>query len=141
MRTSMLRIKHLAIISTGVMGFTAAAVAADLTEAELKELMVGKTLYLELQAAGSVTGAGGQGAIFYAQDGIAHYKTPKGEMWQGKYSFKGNTQCSDWKQSPNNPCTRYDKQGDTITLINVATGQPRGKVVKTAAGNPEKLGQ
>jgi hypothetical protein len=31
------------------------------------------------------------------------------------------------------------KRGDTITLINVATNQPRCKITKTASGNPEKL--
>ena len=134
-------IKYVAIATTGALGLTAAAVAADLTEAELKSMIVGKTLYLELQAAGSVTGASGQGMIYYAEDGMAHYKTAKGEMWQGKYSFTGSTQCTDWKQASNNPCTRYDKQGDTVTLFNVATGQARGKVLKTAPGNPEKLGQ
>ena len=134
-------IRYFAVAATGALTFTAAAVAADLTDAELKQLIVGNTVYLELQAAGSVTGAGGQGMIFYGPDGTAHYKTPKGEMWQGPYTFKNNTQCTEWKQTPNNACTRYDKQGDTITLINVSTGVPRGKIIKTAPGNPEKLGQ
>jgi hypothetical protein len=62
-------------------------------------------------------------------------------MWQGKYTFKGNTLCTDWKQSPNNPCSRYDKQGDTISIVNVKTGETRAKVVRTAPGNPDKLGQ
>jgi hypothetical protein len=79
--------------------------------------------------------------IFYAPDGRAHFKTPKGELWQGTYTFKGSTLCTDWKQLPNNPCSRYDKQGDAINIVNVATGQARAKVVKTAPGNPEKLGQ
>lgn len=132
---------YAAIAATSTFALTLAANAADLSEAELKDMLVGKTVYLELQAAGSVTGAGGQGAIFYNTNGTAHYKTPKGEIWQGQYTFKANTLCTDWKQAPNNACTRYDKQGDTITLINIATGQPRGKIIKTAAGNPEKLGQ
>jgi len=38
----------------------------------------------------------------------------------------------DWNEVPNNPCSRYDKQGDTITLINVATNQPRCKITKTS---------
>jgi hypothetical protein len=48
---------------------------------------------------------------------------------------KGNTACTDWKQAPNNPRSRYDKQGDTIALVNVATC----KITKTAPGNAEKL--
>ena len=133
-------VKHCAVAATAALALTGLAMAADLTEAEIKDMVVGKTIYIETTA-GSVTGAVGQGTIFYTSDGTAHYKTPKGEMWQGKYSFKGNTLCTDWKQSPNNPCSRYDKQGDTISIVNVATGQARAKIVKTAPGNPEKLGQ
>lgn len=114
------------------------AYAADLKDADIKELISGKSVYLELTAA-SVTGAAGNGVIYYAADGTALYKTAKGEMWHGTWTIKDNQGCVVWKETPNNACTRYDKQGDTITLINVATGQPRGKVTKTAAGNPEKL--
>ncbi len=131
--------KAFAIAATAALGATTIAVAADLNAAQLKELLVGKTAYLELEAAGSVTGAGGQGAIYYSPEGTAFYKTPKGEMWSGPYTFKGDTQCTEWKQTPNNACTRYDKQGDTITLINTSTGKARGKLVKTAPGNPENL--
>jgi hypothetical protein len=67
------------------------------------------------------------------------YKTPKGEMWHGTWTIKDNTACNDWKELPNNACTKYEKEGDTITLINAQTGQTRGKVIKTAAGNAENL--
>jgi hypothetical protein len=66
-------------------------------------------------------------------------KTPTGAMWHGKWEIKGNTACTDWKEKPNNPCVRYDKTGDTITVIDAVSGQTRAKVVKTAAGNAEKL--
>jgi hypothetical protein len=49
--------------------------------------------------------------------------------------------CVDWKETPNNPCTKYVKDGDTINLINMANGQARGKISKIADGNAEKLGQ
>lgn len=127
------------IAAVGALAFSSAVFAADLTEAQLKELIVGKSVYLQLEAAGSATGAGGTGVIYYSPDGIAIYKTPKGEMWNGPYTFKDNTTCIDWKQSPNNACTRYDKQSDTITLFNAKTGVARGKLVKTAAGNAEGL--
>jgi hypothetical protein len=135
-----MRIVARLVIATGVVGLIGSALAADLTEAEIKDLLIGKTVYVETLA-GTSTGAIGQGIIFYAPDGMAHFKTPKGELWQGKYTFKGNTLCTDWKQLPNNPCSRYDKQGDTVNIVNVATGQARAKVAKTAPGNPEKLGQ
>jgi hypothetical protein len=34
---------------------------------------------------------------------------------------------------------RYDKTGNTVTVIDAASGQARAKVVKTASGNAEKL--
>jgi hypothetical protein len=36
-------------------------------------------------------------------------------------------------------CVRYDKTGETVTVIDVTSGQTRAKIVKTAAGNAEKL--
>jgi len=78
---------------------------------------------------------GGQGT----DDGTALYKSAGRGMLHGKWAVKGNTACTDWKEVPNNPCSRYDKQGETITLINVATNQPRCKITKTAPGNAEKL--
>lgn len=112
--------------------------AAELTGAEIKDLVAGKSVYLEYTTA-SATGTAGMGVIYYALDGIALYKTPKGVMWHGTWKINGNTNCHDWKEAPNNPCAKYDKQGDTISVINSATGQVRGKILKTAPGNAEKL--
>jgi len=36
-------------------------------------------------------------------------------------------------------CVRYDKAGDVVTVIDATSGQTRGKIVKTASGNAEKL--
>jgi hypothetical protein len=91
----------------------------------------------ELTATSS--GGAGQGVIYYATDGTALYKTATGVTWHGTWAIKGNTACTDWKERPNNPCTKYDKQGDAITILNAETGQLRGKVLKTAAGNAEKI--
>jgi hypothetical protein len=113
------------------------ATAAELTGAEIKNLISGKSVYLELTA--SITGSQGQGIIYYDSLGTALYKTPKGVMWHGVWKIEGNTVCTDWKESPNNPCSKYDKHGDTITIINVATGVSRGKVTKIVPGNAEKL--
>jgi hypothetical protein len=113
------------------------AAAADLTGAQLKELLAGKSVYLQ-NTATSTAGAG-QGVLYYAADGTALYKTGSGKILHGKWSIKDNTSCIDWKEVPNNACSRYDKQGDTITVFNVATGQARGKVLKIVDGNPEKI--
>jgi hypothetical protein len=113
------------------------AAAAELTGAEIKEIISGKTVYLELTA--SVTGTNGKGVIYYDANGTMLYKTPKGDMWHGTWTIKDNTACNDWKELPNNACTKYDKQGDAIININAQTGQTRGKIVKTAPGNAENL--
>jgi hypothetical protein len=115
-----------------------AAAAAELTGAEVKDTMSGKTLYLETTGQ-SVTGTPGKGVLYYAGDGSALYKTPSGALWHGTWAIKDNTLCTNWKESPNNPCSKYDKQGDAINIINSSTGQVRAKIVKTAPGNAENL--
>jgi hypothetical protein len=119
--------------------FIGTPMAAELTGAEIKDMISGKTVYLETSAAGSVTGASGQGVIYYAPDGTGLYKTPKGVMWHGTWEIKGNANCSTWKEAGNVACSKYDKQGDTVSIVNAETGQVRAKVLKTASGNAEKL--
>jgi hypothetical protein len=114
------------------------ALAAEMTGAEIKDLLSGKTIYLETTA-GSVTGTAGQGVIYYSPDGTALYKTPKGVMWHGNWAIKDNTFCPNWKEASDNACSKYDKQGDTISVINATSGQVRAKILKTAPGNVEKL--
>jgi hypothetical protein len=114
------------------------AVAADMTGAEMKAFLLGKTIYLETTAA-SASGKAGQGVIYWSEDGTALYKTPSGSIMHGKSDFKGNTNCTDWKERPGTSCTRYDKQGDVITVIDAKSGEVRAKIVKTAPGNAEKL--
>lgn len=126
------------VVTAGVVGLVGSALAADMTGAEIKAFLSGKTVYVETTAA-SATGKAGQGVVYWAEDGTALYKTPTGVIWHGKWEIKGNTACTDWKEKPNNPCLRYDKTGDTVTAINAVNGQIRGKVVKTAVGNAEKL--
>ena len=126
-----------AMFAAGSACLVGSAAAADMTGAEIKEYISGKTLYIDFTAASAA--APGQGMIFYAPDGSALYKTGKGDMWHGTWTIKDNTACVVWKELANNACTRYDKAGDVVSIINVATGQVRGKVTKTAAGNAEKL--
>ena len=126
------------IVTAGVAGLIGSALAADMTGADIKAFLSGKTIYLETTAA-SATGKPGQGVIYWAEDGTALYKTPTGAMWHGKWEIKGNTLCADWKERPNNPCTRYDKTGDTVSVLDAVSGQTRAKIVKSAPGNAEKL--
>ena len=126
------------VISTSIVGLVGSAVAGDMTGAEIKAFMSGRTVYLETTTA-SASGKAGQGVIYWGEDGTALYKTPAGSMMHGKWEIKGNTNCTDWKERPGSGCVRYDKIGDAITVIDVASGQTRAKVSKTAPGNAEKL--
>ena len=133
----MRNITRIAIAAAGSVCLIGPAAAAELTGAEIKELISGKTVYLECSAAS--TGGAGQGIIYFAADGSALYKSAGRGMLHGTWAVKENTACTDWKEVPNNPCSRYDKQGDTVSLINVATGLSRCKITKTVPGNAEKL--
>jgi len=126
------------IVTTGVVGLIGSALAADMTAAEIKAFLSGKTVYLEATTA-SASGQAGQGVIYWAEDGTALYKTPNGAMFHGKWEIKGNSNCAEWKERPAMGCVRYDKTGDVVTVIDVASGQARAKIMKTAPGNPEKL--
>lgn len=129
---------HAIIITTGVVGLIGSALAADMTGTDIKAFLSGNTLYLEATAAGSA-GTPGQAVIYFAADGTMLQKTPTGAIWHVKWEIKGATNCTDWKERPNTGCVRYDKNGDTVTVIDAASGQTRAKIVKTAAGNAEKL--
>jgi hypothetical protein len=134
-----MRLINRAVVTAIASGFVlGSAMAADLTGAEIKDLISGKSVYLETTAA-SVTGTPGHGVIYYAADGTALYKTPKGVMWHGTWVIKDNSACVDWKEQPNNGCVKYDKQGNTINIVTATTGQVRAKVEKIAAGNAENL--
>ena len=124
------------IIAACALGGT--ALAADMSGAEIKAFLSGKTVYLEATTA-SASGQAGQGVIYWAEDGTALYKTPNGAMFHGKWEIKGNSNCAEWKERPAMGCVRYDKTGDVVTVIDVASGQARAKIMKTAPGNPEKL--
>ena len=131
---------HIILLSMTIgAGLTGSAFAADMTGAEIKSYLAGKTAYLETTAA-SAAGQAGQVVIYWAEDGTALYKTPAGAIMHGKWEVKGNTNCTEWKERPGTGCVRYDKTGDAVTVIDVNTGQVRAKVLRTVPGNAEKLG-
>ena len=125
-------------ITASVIGLINMAHAAELTGAEIKTFLSGKTAYLETTAA-SAAGVAGNVVIYWAEDGTTLYKTPSGTIMHGKWEIKGNTHCAEWKERPGTACVRYDKTADSATVIDAASGKVRAKIVKTAAGNAEKL--
>ncbi|MBO0755542.1 MAG: hypothetical protein J2P54_06750 [Bradyrhizobiaceae bacterium] len=124
------------IIGTSALGGT--VFAADMSGAEIKAFLAGNTVYLETTAA-SASGQTGQSVIYWGTDGTALYKSPSGTIMHGTWEVKGNTNCAVWKERPIMGCVHYDKTGDTVTVIDVASGQVRAKILKTAPGNAEKL--
>jgi hypothetical protein len=120
------------------MSILASASAAEMTAAEIQSLVSGKTGYVKT-APSSVTGAVGEGVIYWAADGNNLYKTPQGPIWHGTWFPKGNLYCSEYKEGPKRPCMRVEKQGDAINLVDSESGQIRATVVKTAPGNVENL--
>ena len=116
-----------------------------MTGAEIKALISGNTEYLETTGVGPSGGTPSQVVIYYAEDGTGIYKnTTRGVLWHVKWEIKGNTLCADLKERPNPPppgtdCVRFDKTGDTVTVIDAVSGQTRAKVVKVVAGNAERL--
>ena len=124
------------IIATCALGET--ALAADMSGADIKTFLAGNTAYLETTAA-SASAQPGQAVIYWNADGTALYKTASGTIMHGTWETKDNTLCASWKERPNTGCVRYDKSGDVISVIDAASGQVRVKILKTAAGNAEKL--
>jgi hypothetical protein len=134
----MFRVRSRTALALASMFLAGPALAAELNDAEINDLLSGKTVYLETTSA-STTGTAGKGVIYYAPDGTILYKTAGGAMWHGKLVIKYHMNCSNWKEAPNAPCSKYDKQGDTISVLNSTNGQVRAKIVKTAPGNAENL--
>jgi hypothetical protein len=114
------------------------AAAADMTGGEIQSFISGKTGYGETTTE-SWTGTAGQGTIYWASDGSGLYKTPKGPVWHGTWTIKGNLYCTEWKEGRKRPCMRFEKQGDAVSFIDSETGKVRFKVTKTVPGNAENL--
>jgi hypothetical protein len=129
-----------ALTAAASIGLIGPAMAAEMTGAEIKDLIFGNTVYTE-PLEGSFTGqAGGQGVLYYTPDGTGLFKTAKGAIWHGNWTIKDNTFCPNWKEAADkSSCSKYDKRGDTIFIINATTGQVRAKILKTAPGNAENL--
>ena len=58
------------VVTAGVVGLVGSALAADMTGAEIKAFLAGKTVYVQTTAA-SATGKAGQGVVYWAEDGTA----------------------------------------------------------------------
>jgi hypothetical protein len=122
--------------------FAGPACADDLNADQIRQLISGKTVYMETTA-NSETRAAGAAHQFFAADGSVLFKTAKGELWTGTWSIHNgrprgaDSVCIDWKQIQNNGCYFFDKQGETVSIK--AGGVVLAKIGKIADGNVEKL--
>ena len=132
-------ITRASLLSASLLVITGPALAAEMTGDEIKAFLYDKTVYLETTAA-SASGQAGQTIIYWGADGTAVYKAPNGSIMHGKSEIKGNTNCTEWKERPGVGCTKYDKQGDVVTVIDATSGAVRAKIMTSVAGDPEKLG-
>ena len=127
------------ICASATIALAGTALAADMTGAEIKAYLADKTTYAETTTA-SASGQAGQTIIFWGADGAMLFKAPNGTLMHGKWDIKENTACFDLKEKPGDSCSRYDKQGDAISVFDAKTGALRAKIFKSAPGNAEKLG-
>src|SRR5437868_15539759 len=86
--TTMRTIQRAGIAAISSIIMIGAAAAADLTGEQLKDLLSGKSTYLENTA--TSRGGAGTGVIYYAADGSSMYKTAKGDVLHGSWTIKGN---------------------------------------------------
>lgn len=120
---------------------TTSAIAGEtkLGNAQLDGLLTGNTLYLAIPAGGPGGPNGGTAPFLYGADGKAAVKLPVGTTLVGKWKIENDRYCVDWDNGPKNSCTQMVKSDGTISMIDPATGEPRGTVENIVPGNPESL--
>jgi hypothetical protein len=84
---------HAAFVTAGLIGLSHSAFAADMTAAQIKTLLSGKTAYLETTSA-SASGQAGNVVIYWNADGTALYKAPNGNTMHGKWETQGDALCA-----------------------------------------------
>ena len=102
-----------------------------LNGAQIDGLLTGNTAYLELP--------GGIASLLYGADGVAVVKFPSGATKKGPWTILADHYCVDWETGPANSCSRVVKTAGGITMVDVVTGEGRGRVKNIAPGNPESL--
>ena len=125
-------------LAAGIAG--SAAIAQDALKTEqLKPLITGNTLYVEIPA--GVPGApdGGTAPIYYAEDGSTAALLPAGVKLVGRWTLEDDRYCIDWDNGPKNSCTQLIRAAQGFVLMDANLGEPRGVVTRFATGNPEGL--
>jgi len=117
-----------------------AAIAEETVTAEqLKALITGNTLYVDLPAGAPGAPDGGSAPIYYAADGSAAALLPSGLQLVGRWALEADRYCIDWDNGPKNSCTQLIRAEQGFVVIDANIGEPRGVATRIAAGNPEDL--
>lgn len=103
---------------------------------QLDGLLTGNTLYVELPPD---TQGGATCMLYHGADGRAALKLPAGLTLVGSWSLKDSHYVVDWENGPKNGLWALDKSDGAISLIEIASGKPRGRVTKLVPGNPEGI--
>lgn len=107
--------------------------------AQLKALISGNTLYVEISAGAPGAPDGGTAPIYYADDGSAVARLPAGLKLIGTWALQGDRYCIDWDNGPKNSCTLLERGAAGFVVIDADVGERRGVVTRIAVGNPEHL--
>jgi hypothetical protein len=93
--------------------FAGPACADDLNADQIRQLISGKTVYMETTA-NSETRAAGAAHQFFAADGSVLFKTAKGELWTGTWSIhNGRPRSADSVNASSAPSTSPLNSCDT----------------------------
>ena len=117
----------------------ASAEDVALTGSQLETLLTGNTVYLAVPPGGPGGPDGGVAPVKYGADGSAAARLLAGMTLVGTWRMEGDHYCVDWENGPQNSCTRMVRNGDVITLVDIAAEESRGTVEMIRPGNPEGL--
>lgn len=129
---------HCALLAAGLAG---SSVVADETmgTAQLRALIKGNTLYVDVPTGAPGAPEGGTAPIYYAADGSAAALLPVGLKLVGTWTLEEGQYCIDWDNGPKNSCTQLVRRENGFILMDATLGEPRGTVTRIATGNAEEL--
>lgn len=129
---------NFAVLAAGLIGSSAAA-NEIMDTAQLRALITGNTLYVDVPAGAPGAPDGGTAPIYYATDGSAAALLPAGLKLVGTWTLKEGLYCIDWDNGPKNSCTQLVRGADAFIVMDATLGEPRGMVMRIATGNAENL--
>ena len=122
----------------GTLG-TAAVGDEIMNTAQLRALITGNTLYINVPAGAPGAPDGGTAPIYYGENGAATALLPAGIKLVGTWALKDDQYCIDWNNGPKGSCSQLRRGPDGFQVMDVALGKSRGLITQIAIGNAENL--